>query len=40
MAATKIADIIVPEVFDPYVTERTADYHKGLAVRRTRKLRW
>lgn len=25
MAATKIADIIVPEVFDPYVTERTAE---------------
>jgi len=25
MAATKIADIIVPDVFDPYVTERTAE---------------
>ena len=25
MAATKIADIIQPEVFDPYVTERTAE---------------
>ena len=25
MAATKIADIIVPEVFDPYVIERTAE---------------
>lgn len=25
MAATKIADIIVPEVFDPYMTERTAE---------------
>ena len=25
MAATKIADIIVPEVFNPYVIERTAE---------------
>jgi len=25
MAATKISDIIVPDVFDPYVTERTAE---------------
>lgn len=25
MASTKIADVIVPEVFNPYVTERTSD---------------
>lgn len=37
MAATKISDIIVPDVFDPYVTERTAEltelYLGGLITR-------